>query len=60
MKTTQATLQDRFQRIDALHILLSSKIITQHDFWLLTGAYKIIWKDRQRSFFRTVKRNERI
>ncbi|MCK4347012.1 MAG: hypothetical protein KAW47_00200 [Thermoplasmatales archaeon] len=39
MKTQQKTLTERFQWVDALHILLHSKIITQHDFWLLTGNY---------------------
>ena len=39
MKTTQTTIQDRFQWIESLHILLISKIITLHDFWLLTGNY---------------------
>lgn len=39
MKIQQKTLTDRFQWVDVLCILLHSKIITQHDFWLLTGNY---------------------
>ena len=41
MKTQQKTLTDRFQQIEALHILLALKVITQRDFWLLTGNYRI-------------------
>ena len=39
MKTTQTTISDRFEWIESLHFLLASKLITQHDFWLLTGNY---------------------
>ena len=42
MKTTQTTLQDRFQWIESLHFLLASKLITQRDFLLLTGNYKTL------------------
>lgn len=39
MKTTQTTIRDRFLWIESLHFLLASKIITLHDFWLLSGNY---------------------
>ena len=39
MKTLQTTLSDSFQWIESLHFLLASKLITQHDFWLLTGNF---------------------
>lgn len=42
MKTAQTTLKDRFQWIEALHILLASKIITLRDYWLLTGNYVML------------------
>ena len=39
MKVIQTTISDRFEWIESLHFLLASKLITQHDFWLLIGNY---------------------
>ena len=39
MSATQTTLTNG---IDALHILLTSKTITQRDYWLLTNNFRIL------------------
>lgn len=41
-KITQETVEKFIDRAKALKFLYKIGIITQHDYWLLTGNYKIV------------------
>jgi len=41
-KRRQEKLSDSLERIEALEILKDAGIITQRDYWILTGNYRIV------------------
>ena len=41
-KRRQEKLSDSLERIEALEILKDAGIITQRDYWILTGNYRVM------------------
>ena len=41
-KRRQEKLSESLERIEALEFLRDTGIITQHDYWVLTGNYRIV------------------
>lgn len=41
-KSRQLELEESINRVDALKFLLDANIISLHDYWILTGRYKVI------------------
>lgn len=41
-KSRQEKIEDAFERVEALEILRDAGIITQRDYWLLTGNYRVL------------------
>jgi len=44
-KRRQEKLSDSLERIEALEILKDAGIITQRDYWILTGNYRVLTDD---------------